>query len=54
MIIKSFNVDEMDSLDRNNVNFILNLCYLYDIYGVELAEEMLSDLGTNVTDTFEI
>ena len=53
MEIKSFNVDEMDSLDRNNVNFIMNLCYLYDVYGVEETEKMLLALGTDVITSLE-
>ena len=38
----------MTRQDRNNANFIMNLCYLYDVYGIEETENMLMALGTDV------
>ena len=46
-------LSDMTYEEKNDANFIMNLCYLYDLYGVQKTEEMLLALGTDVLDTLE-
>ncbi len=39
---------EMNNDERHYTNFILNLCYLYRMYGIRETEVMLKELGTDI------
>ena len=53
LIVFSERDKDMDVHTRHDVNFMMNLCRLYDVYGLEETERMLTELGTDVSRKLE-